>query len=195
MCILSYNIKLLIYCFQQLYLWWPWSFVFMHMPLQKEGKPMCNNVTSWGLLGSFSMCLQGVKWQCIACLWNLEWVASLRLIHSPVVKWGGGEPTLRFGSETGTTCYPDGIESKAGGPVWISPPSTLALNTGLMCLAAWLSPRIKGFHLGFLSLSLLTYVPCAPLVPKHLLEQILVPLNQYCIGGIWEGISLKAHQV
>lgn len=60
-------------------------------------------------------------------------------------------------------------------------------TTGLLCLAALVSPHIEGSHLGVFSLSSLTCVSYASSVPKHVLEQILVPLNQYHRGGICEG--------
>lgn len=113
---------------------------------------------------------------CSACLWNLEWVASLRLIHFPLIKWGGGQPTRRLGPGIGATC-PNDIENKVGEYVWSSPPSTLVLNHWPVSPAAWVFPHIKGSHWGFLSLSSLTSVPYTPSVPKHLLDQALIPLN------------------
>lgn len=115
--------------------------------------------------------VQRVKWQ-LQCLPLEPWVCSLSEAYTfPTYNMGREATNTEIGARSRGHLLSKWHREYGKWTCVEQPPFNLGMNHWPVSLAAWLS------HLEYLSLSSLTYVPYAPSVPKHLVDQLLIPLN------------------
>lgn len=118
-----------------------------------------------------------------SCLWSCKWG------DSPLVSWGGGEPTLRLGSGSRGLLLREAAQR-----------ARLPMRSRPLQPRRWAPARVsrsptvstfRGLSLGIFTLVSFFFWAVCSFSPRASVEQRLVPLEQYCMGKAREGSELR----